>query len=196
MNNKEKSISHYLELAARIYVFIMLNMYGLGKIVGGQFYRKGALPPKVAEQTLGNVNSYDLAWTFMGHSYTYILFIGISQIIGAWCLLWDRTKFIGIAILIPILSNIIVFDAVFFNTNDYGALGSAVIYFSLLMLVLFINKEKLIDILQLMTSGTNNKTSSSFKEKSISVLIALSIVALFFGIDQFFVKLLGQQTYY
>lgn len=33
-----------IELAARWYVFVFLNIYGLGKIAGGQFYRRGHLP--------------------------------------------------------------------------------------------------------------------------------------------------------
>ena len=84
---KTVPISKYLELAARIYLWGMLSIYGLGKISGGQFYRNGKLPEEVAATTLGEVGSFDLAWTFMGHSYAYILFIGISQLIEAWMLL-------------------------------------------------------------------------------------------------------------
>jgi len=178
----------YIELAARIHVFLLLNLYGLGKIMNGQFYRKGDLPPEVASQTLENVGSFDLAWTFMGHSYVYILFIGVSQIIGAWCLLWDRTKLLGIAILIPILVNIIVFDAIFFDT--YGALASAIIYFLLLMLVLYFNKDQVIEVLKSMTQKTKT-ISQSLTAKIKNIGIALMIFVLFFGFEQLMINILG-----
>lgn len=42
---------YIVEIAARWYVFLFLNNYGLGKLAGGQFYRRGHLPmtwPKLA----------------------------------------------------------------------------------------------------------------------------------------------------
>jgi hypothetical protein len=84
-----------VELMARWYVFVFLNLYGLGKIAGGQFYRRGHLPADVARTTLGQAGGFDLAWTFMGHSFAYILFIGLAEVVGAWLLLWNRTKLPG-----------------------------------------------------------------------------------------------------
>jgi len=177
----------YLELAARCYVFVMLNIYGTGKLVGGQFYRKGSLPEEVGIQTLDTVKSFDLAWTFMGHSYMYILFIGVSQLLGAWLLLWDRTKLLGIAILIPILVNIMVFDAIFFET--YGALGSATIYFLLLMLVLFFNRNTIQAIIEKMLSASLKQNFE--KNVFIKFGIVFGLMAVLFGIDQLVVNILG-----
>ncbi len=146
------------------------------------------MPAEVGQQTLENVQSFDLAWTFMGHSYAYILFIGISQLVGAWCLLWNRTKLVGIAILIPILVNIIVFDAIFFDT--YGALASASIYLALLLLLLFLNKEQVTQLLKELTKS-KPQLQSSTKEKSIRIGIALLLVGCIFGIEQLIVNLLG-----
>jgi len=84
------NIKHLIELGIRIYLFIILNQYGIGKIIGQQFYRKGKLPESVANIRLGNVEAFDLAWTFMGYSFYYILFVGLSQIIGSWLLLFSK----------------------------------------------------------------------------------------------------------
>src|SRR5262245_16943147 len=92
-----------IELAARWYVFWFLNVYGLGKIAGGQFYRRGRLPEEVAKTLLGEANAFDLAWTFMGYSFAYILFIGLAEVVGAWLLLWERTKLLGVAVLLPVM---------------------------------------------------------------------------------------------
>ena len=102
-----------IELAARWYVFWFLNVYGLGKILGGQFYRRGRLPEDVAKTFLGDANAFELAWTFMGYSFAYILFIGLAEVVGAWLLLWERTKRFGVAILLPVMVNIVVFDIIF-----------------------------------------------------------------------------------
>jgi len=180
--------TYYIELAARFHVFLLLNLYGLGKIAGGQFYRKGALPPDVASQTLGNVDSFDLAWTFMGHSYIYILFVGIAQLIGAWCLLWERTKLIGVAILIPILTNIIVFDAIFFDT--YGALASAVIYMLLLLLILYLNKEQVLAAIKAISRvSTEGKISISSKLKTLAIIAGIFVLS--FSFEQLLVNLIG-----
>ena len=57
------------ELALRQCVFIILNIYALSKILGGQFYMKGNIPAEVANTTLGEARSFSVAWTFMGHAY-------------------------------------------------------------------------------------------------------------------------------
>jgi hypothetical protein len=79
------NLKQTVELVLRQCVFI----YALSKIFGGQFYMKGKLPAEIASTTLGEASSFSLAWTFMGHSYLYILFIGFTQLLGAWLLLWQ-----------------------------------------------------------------------------------------------------------
>ena len=89
--------------------------------MGGQFFRRGQLPDVVAQTTLEQASAFEIGWTFMGYSFAYILFVGISQIVGAWLLLWNKTKLLGVTILFPILLNIIVFDLIFLDKK--GALG-------------------------------------------------------------------------
>jgi hypothetical protein len=176
---KTINLKNCLELAARIHVFIFLKIYGLGKIVGGQFYRRGKLPEDVASQLLVEASAYDLAWTFMGYSQAYIVFIGVSQIIGAFLLLFNRTKFIGILILVPILVNIIVFDIIFLP--DYGALSSAILYFSLLLLVLYLNKTKLLQLFNTLLAPLKGEAKlNSFKMG----LAIIGILGVFFAIQQ------------
>ena len=115
---KKYNIKKLLSLVCRGYLFVFINFYGIGKIMGGQFYRKGKLPEAIANTTLEQANAYELAWTFMGYSFGYILFVGVLQIIGAWLLLWNKTKLLGVLILLPILTNIIVFDIIFLDVKD------------------------------------------------------------------------------
>ncbi|WP_299611091.1 hypothetical protein [uncultured Aquimarina sp.] len=183
MNSK---FLYFLELASRWYVFALLTVYGLGKLLGGQFYRKGNLPDEIANIPLSEVGGFDLAWSFMGYSYAYILFIGVSQLIGAGLLLFERTKLFGVFVLIPVLLNIIVFDAIFFDT--YGAMASAILYFLLLVLVLVLNKERLIKIIRLIGLRQSFGAKQNWWH---TVGFVFLLLLLFFGIDQFFVNVLG-----
>lgn len=182
-----RPFSVYLELAARIHVFLLLSAYGSGKIIGGQFYPKGKLPPEVGSQTLDAVKDFDLAWTFMGNSFAYILFIGLSQLVGAFMLLFDKTKLLGVAILIPILSNIIVFDMIYFD--QYGALASACIYMILCLLILYLNKERVVAAFKALTQKTAIRLGG--KEKTKKLFFSLLLFAGFFGLEQLLVNLLG-----
>lgn len=184
---KHIDVDKVLERVCRYYVFFFLNVYGMGKIMGGQFYRKGQLPEEVASMPIGSASAYDLAWSFMGYSFMYILFIGVSQIIGAWLLLWNRTKILGVMILTPIMMNIIVFDIIFLDIKD--ALVNASLYFIMLLYILWYNKDKVVKAFKALTSMdiTENENSMNRIAHWISLIV---IAALIFVIDQFFVNMI------
>lgn len=177
-----------LEITFRLYVFFFLSLYGLGKIIGQQFYTSTRIPDELAIMPIGQVPDFELAWTFMGRSFGYILFIGLTQIIGANLLLFNKTKLIGVIILIPIMVNIIVFDIFFLDS--YGALGNAIIYFLMLLTILIINKEKISKVLMLLVSAKKAR-QKSFKEKFFKYSIVLVIIIIIFIGDQIIVNLLG-----
>lgn len=132
-----------LEGTCRIYVWSKIWIYGIGKIIGGQFHRAGQIPEEIAKTPIAEVGSFDLAWTFFGFSTGYIWFIGLSQIVGGGLLLFNKTKIIGVGILIPILLNIIVVD--FFFEISNGAMLSAILYFLMCCYILYYNKKQLIE---------------------------------------------------
>jgi hypothetical protein len=139
--------------------------------MGGQFYRRERLPEEVAKMTLKNVDVYTLGFTFMGYSYDgYILFVGVSQLIGAWLLLWNKTKLIGGYLLIPIMLNIVVFD-IFFLGKHKGALQQV---FKALKMKGIVN-------------SLNIKSKIDLKKIGL-VLLLLGILFVF---DQLLMRLLG-----
>ena len=170
------------EIVLRQCVFIILNIYALSKIFGGQFYMRGKLPLEVAETTLGDASSFSLAWTFMGHSYFYVLFVGITQLIGAWFLLWNKTKLLGVLILIPIMINIIIFDIIFLDV--YPALANAIIVFSMLLLVLIFNMEILIKIFQVLINSPLT-SNVPIKRRFLIIGITIIVISLIFAFDSF-----------
>lgn len=183
-----KSPVFYFELSARIYVFVMLNIYGWGKLMGGQFYRKGHLPSEVAQKTLEQLSGFELAWTFMGYSYAYVLFVGIFQVIGAWMLLWNRSKLIGVAILLPVMANVVVFDAVY--GIPVGALVSASVYLTLLLLILVFNREKIFEILAIATRNSVSIYYSALDKLKIAGIV-IAILFVLFELEHFLMVMFG-----
>ena len=189
MNKSNDKVT--LELVLRQCVFIILNIYAISKLLGGQFYMKGKIPDEIANTTLGEASGFSLAWTFMGHSYFYILFIGVFQLSGAWFLLWNKTKLIGVLILIPIMVNIIVFDIIFLDV--YPALANAIIVLLMLLLILFFNREIIKDIVIKLTSF-QSKTSIPIKKRLITFGITILFIVLIFSFDSFIEYWLGAST--
>ncbi len=177
-----------IELAARWYVFIFLNLYGLGKIAGGQFYHPGRMPENVANTPLGEADPFDLAWSFMGSSFAYILFIGLSEVVGAWLLLWERTKLLGVVVLLPIMVNILVFDVIFFD--EYGALASATIYTLLLLVILLLNRERVSQAIRALVPQAPS-VQLPLKQRAKTAIVALVAMGLLFALDQLLVNLFG-----
>ena len=177
-----------VELAARWYVFVFLNIYGVGKIIGGQFYRRGHLPEDAAKMVLGEAGPFELAWTFMGYSFAYILFIGLAEIAGAWLLLWDRTKLLGVAILMPIMVNILVFNVIFLDT--YGALASATIYTLLLLVILVCNQERIKQAVQALICNARSE-KEPIQQRVKVAMAAIVLMGLLFTFDQMLVNLFG-----
>ena len=182
------NVKEIFEVVLRQCVFIILNIYAISKILGGQFYMKGKLPAEVANTTLGEASSFSLAWTFMGHSYYYILFVGIAQLIGAWFLLWNKTKLLGVLILIPILINIIIFDIIFLDV--YPALANAIIVFTMLLLIMLLNKERIINVFQVLTNFSE-KPKVQLKRRILTIMITIIIIILIFAFDSFIEYWLG-----
>lgn len=176
------------ELVLRQCVFIIINIYALSKLLGGQFYMKGNLPTEVANTTLGEASGFSLAWTFMGHSYFYIFFVGVFQLLGTWFLLWNKTKLIGVLILLPIMVNIIVLDIIFLDV--YPALANAIIVLLMLFLILFFNKEIVKDTVFKLTN-IQSKTSVPLKKRLITFGITILFIVLIFSFDSFIEYWLG-----
>ncbi|MEM1214470.1 MAG: hypothetical protein AAGJ82_02205 [Bacteroidota bacterium] len=171
------------ERVCRWYVFLFLNIYGLGKIAGGQFWRRGQLPEALAQTPLVDVSAFDLCWTFMGYSYVYIFFIGASQLLGAWMLLWNQTKLLGVAVLVPIMANIIVIDWVYLDAK--GPIVNATIYFLMLLYILYYNREVVIHAFEALTVGRTLR--KPWRESLWQAVLTLGLMAIIYAVDHFLV---------
>ena len=133
----------------RIYLFITMSVYGWGKVANNQFFIRGHVPEAIAGKTLVEATAHDIAWVFFGYSQTYLWFIGLSQAFSAVLLLFEKTRLLGVAILIPILVNVIVVD-ICYGVSP-GPLMSAIIYLILVGIILYLNRETVAEILRVFT---------------------------------------------
>lgn len=134
----------------RIYLFITMSVYGWGKVANNQFFIRGHVPEAIARKTLVEATAHDIAWVFFGYSQAYLWFIGLSQALSAILLLFEKTRLLGVAILIPILVNVIVVD-ICYGVSP-GPLMSAIIYLILVGIILYLNRKTVGEILQAFTS--------------------------------------------
>lgn len=136
-----------LERAMRVYLFFSMSVYGWGKLAGDQFFLQGNVPADIARKTLVEATAHDIAWVFFGYSTLYLWFIGLSQALGAILLLFEKTKLLGVAVLIPILVNVIVVD-VCYGVSP-GPLMSAILYLLWVGVITYLNREKVMAVLRL-----------------------------------------------
>lgn len=103
-------LNYWLLVWLRFTLGIYLIQYGLIKVVKLQFpdlsfYR--------LTQTVGDMSPMGLAWTFIGYSSGYNLFIGLGELIGGALLLHRRTTLLGALVSLVVLVNIVAINMFF-----------------------------------------------------------------------------------
>lgn len=91
----------------RYFLGYTMVVYGMIKIIPVQFPE-----PDFAKllQPYGESSPLGLAWTFLGFSKGYNLFMGLGEIIGGSLLFHRKTKTLGGLILIPVIMNVVAIN--------------------------------------------------------------------------------------
>ena len=104
-NRKNYSALYYwLTVAVRFYVGLMLFNYGMYKVIKMQFPFPGI---GRLIQPYGNSSPMGLAWTFLGFSKGYNMFMGIAEV-AALLLLFRRTVTVGAIITLMTTANVMM----------------------------------------------------------------------------------------
>lgn len=100
---------YWLTLAIRLYIALMLISYGMVKVIQLQFS-----PPSIYRltETYGESSPMGLAWTFLGFSKGYNLFMGIAEV-AAVLLLFRRTLTFGLIITLMTTANVMAVNYFF-----------------------------------------------------------------------------------
>ena len=100
---------YWLTTGMRYYVGLMLIQYGLSKVIPLQFPEPGFYK---LMQTFGESSPMGLAWTFLGFSEGYNIFMGIAEIL-AGLLLFRRTLALGAIITLMTTMNVMAVNYFF-----------------------------------------------------------------------------------
>lgn len=149
-----------------IVVFAMF-VYGGAKI----FQFDGA---SEVDKTVSQMTGMELMWAFYGYSKPYAIILGIFEIVGGTLILLKRTRIIGCLFISTILVNVILQD-IYYGVH-YGALKAAILYQLLILIILWLNKDQLIQSIKALMNF-NKQEQSKYK-----LIIKLGIAFLCFVI--------------
>ncbi len=157
-----------LENAISYIVAFGMLIYGVAKMV--QF--NGAIN---TQKTLPELTPQQLMWAFYGYSKPYVIILGFIEIIGALLIFIKKTRLIGCLLLSVILCNVILQDFFF----DVSAITVALFYQFLILLVFWINQEKI-------RLAFQNLLISNVGKVSIKTIIITVILFVFLRILEYF----------
>lgn len=156
--NKEKFL-YFLYWTAIFVVSGSMLVYGIAKPIQFQDFSPTA--------NSGLSEGHQLMWTFYSYTKAYPIIIGVFEVIGAVAILFNRTRIFGCLLLTIILSNIIIQDYLY----DIMALGSAIFYQVLVLLILLFDFDKLKSLMK-------ELFKSQKRNRNFIMMIAALIVAL------------------
>jgi len=107
--NNYSKLYYWLTTALRFYVGLMLISYGLSKVIQLQFSEPGF---RRLLQPYGESSPMGLAWTFLGFSEGYNMFMGIAEVL-AGLLLFRRTLTFGAIITLMTAMNVMAVNYFF-----------------------------------------------------------------------------------
>ena len=175
-----KKLYYWITVAIRFYVAFMLFKYGLIKVIKLQF-------PSPAFYRLiepyGDSSPMGLAWTFLGFSKGYNLFMGITELL-AILLLFRRTMAAGAIITLMTASNVMAVN--YFYDVPVKILSTHLVLMTLFLLThdikrllqfFFTNKA-----VQLKTVEQPNYNKTWFKPIALTVKYLLIVFVLVSGV--------------
>ncbi len=105
------------------------------------FHLQFVTPIGRLDNPFSSFSPIDLMWAFFGQSYSFILVIGLCQIIGSLLLLFSRTRLFAVFILLPIMINIVLIDILY--EIQPGPLALAVLLTGGVLYFLFVEYDRL-----------------------------------------------------
>jgi len=157
-------------LSARYLLAAVFISYGVSKLFGLQF---GNLTDTEMGTALRDLSLFQVAW-YLFEDRLFSCFVGISQITAALLLLFRRTFIIGVAILIPILLNILVIDIMIMpKALKIGFIFRLTFYLVLCGLILHRERTKLYAVWNIVTKTNKFKPYRIWMYCSIPLLMVI-----------------------
>ncbi|HRE76836.1 MAG TPA: hypothetical protein PLL09_03325 [Flavobacterium sp.] len=126
------------------------------------------------DKTVAEITGMELMWAFYGYSKSYAITLGIFEIIGGTLILIKQTRIIGCLFTSTILVNVILQD-IYFDVNS-GALKAAILYQWLILIILWLNKDKVIQsIKDLINFNKSQQTKYKYNQISFCFFLFCNI---------------------
>ena len=151
MITKKTTILSYLERVFRYFTVIYMYKYSIIKLNQTQFEHG----KQFYNYTFNELSLQDSFWAFFSLSPHYMFVTGIFEMVGAFLLLFEKTKLIGVMILFPILLNVFLLD--FFYEIDLRAFVNVCFYLMALLLTMYVSKNQMVIIFKGITGNQSIK---------------------------------------
>ncbi|MFY0629565.1 MAG: hypothetical protein JXR05_04230 [Flavobacteriaceae bacterium] len=177
-SNNYLKMYYWLTLSLRLYVGLMLINYGMVKVIQLQF---SAPNMNILSQTYGESSPMALAWTFLGFSKGYNLFMGIAEV-AAVLLLFRRTLTFGLIITLMTTANVMAVN--YFYDIPVKLLSTHLVIMSVFLLARDFNKLCQIFFMKkaiILTSIQKPKFKKGFNTFLLVVKIFLLSFSLGYG---------------
>ncbi|MBT2622206.1 DoxX family membrane protein [Chryseobacterium sp. ISL-6] len=174
LNLNKAKIFDYFILVIRFLLAYTFIRYGYSKLTDGQF----GLNENELLQPIKDLNLMKVGWyLFSFQPFSY--FIGVSQILCAIFLLFNRTVLLGALLFLPIAANILIIDLTIMPKQMANAFAFRLSFYILLDLLIFYHyREKVINAFKSLTSGIKFKFKHHF---SLYLLLPLFALVLEFS---------------
>ena len=187
-----KKIHFYLHTFCRYFLATMILSYAFAKILGTQFTTQ----PSTYDQPIGSLSGFNLTWYYYGYSFSYGVFIAISQIASSLLLFFRKTTRVGVVLFLSFMVNILLVDYAY---DIQGAKGMATIM-TLMALFIFLSEYPLF-IKYFLTEpplfqDTERPNWINKIRKAKWVYIPLVFIGLFFGLSTLKTKFMGKNQFY
>ena len=165
-----------LLLSIRILFFFIFISYGLGKLFGGQF---GNLTEQELNTPIKDLSLFKVGWYLFDHQ-PFKAFIGISQIIAACLLLFNRTFIIGLLILTPIVANILIIDLTIMPSGfQVSFFFRLIFYLFYIAFVIFHYRKSLLPAFEIVKERRDFKPNISKNRNYLFLLIFIPFLEIF-----------------
>jgi len=165
MTFNSKDRTEILENAICWIVVFAMFVYGGAKFI--QFEGASAI-----DKTVSKMTGMELMWAFYGYSKSYAVTLGLMEIIGGILIFIKKTRIIGCLFVSAILVNVI-FQDIYFEVH-LGALKTAILYQVIILIVLWRNRQRLIQSVKILIN------SDRLEESKMKFFVKLGIAFVFF----------------